>query len=440
MNGKEIRPTTIVGIKRLAKSIRNSTGCCHQHALDLASRQASFTNYRNARSILGSRSHGVASQGTTIFLTAYWRERNCIDEGRETFHLNLGCSWQALIGSRELRRSFALDKFRGRAADHLVSKTLYRSQASARRALCSAARELQFMAITKLRPASARNFAQPWPSERLPGADHMTSWADPQSGLELRVDEPYAAALDEDKLARRAEWAAKHGYRILRASWQGMYAPDIGSVMFLVVHDSLASRADGMLKALDKAPAPVVEAQWQGESATYRPSFRSSLEIQQGLKATVPLDPLLCRATASTVVTGFGTDKTRRKPNGKMPVEVHEEIGALLKAGIGRCADRAGVSSRLDRVRSKLDNWLEHEYSRDELDSSRFFDVYYHGDRPKPFGKRLQDSERLSLLNDVDQVERTLKRHYPDCAPLRELIRQLHAARKSITGWSSERQ
>lgn len=45
----QIKPTTLRGIKQLAKKISATNGCMHTIALDEAARQAGFENYVHAR-------------------------------------------------------------------------------------------------------------------------------------------------------------------------------------------------------------------------------------------------------------------------------------------------------------------------------------------------------------------------------------------------------
>ena len=52
MLSENIRPSTIDGIKRLAKSIKKDRGIAHTLALDEAARLAEFENFRHARNML----------------------------------------------------------------------------------------------------------------------------------------------------------------------------------------------------------------------------------------------------------------------------------------------------------------------------------------------------------------------------------------------------
>lgn len=439
MNGNDIRPTTIVGIKRLANAIRKSEGVRHWSALDTASRRAGFANFRNAQAILGTDRALHPGAKHTVLLTAYWRNPRGIEEGRETLELSLTQPWSAVITPREVRWSRALDKFRGKAADHLVSRTLYREERIARQALCAAARELQFMDATGLRPAAGRRLLRPRLTEELPGADHTTNWVNVECGIDVIVDEPYPGAMNPQRLAQRAAWAAKHGFYIEEVTWPGMYAPDVGSVMFIALHETSVSHLGDIRAAIEAIPEPVIAERWSGVSGPFRPAFRSPQELQAGYRAIAPIDPFLCRNTEATRIIGYGLDRTRRRPNGRMPIATHEEIGAILKTVIGRCGNRDGVRTRVDRVRSMLDTWLQHEDTAAELDNERFFDVYYHGTLPMPIGKTLPVAEREQLLNDLERVRDQLVRHYPNCAPLRAVLKYLDAALKSIHNWGFDK-
>lgn len=435
MIGNDIRPTTIVGIKRLANALRKTQGIQHSNALDLASMRAGFANYRNALATLGCERPESPKLLHSLFLTAYWREPRSIVEGRETMELRLERHWQSLIDAKELLVSRALGKFRGRAADHLASKAMYRDRDSARQALCFAARELQFMTATGLRPAAGRRLLCPKITESMPAADHATHWIDPERGIDVMIDEPYEGAIGPEKLARRAAWAEQYGYRIEQAPWPGMYAPDIGSLMFIAMHETSAMHFDAIRASLKSAAAPIVREEWSGMSGPFRPAFRSPQEQQAGLRAIAPIDPFLCRNTETTRIVGYDLDRTIRMPKGRMPVGTHEEVATILRGVIGFCGNREGVRGRIERVRATLDSWLQNEYTARELDNERFFDVYYHGTLPMPLRNDMPASIRDRLLTDLSQVQRILSEHYPDCGPLREVQGRLGGAMKSLRGW-----
>src|SRR5690554_1908533 len=96
---------------------------------------------------------------------------------------------------------------------------------------------LQFMAATKLRPSSghSRAYLDGNPSNAIPGKDHYSIWYQIDTKRYLFVDEPYEEAV-KHKAQKREAWANQHGFSILRPEWPGMYAPDIGSRLYLVAH------------------------------------------------------------------------------------------------------------------------------------------------------------------------------------------------------------
>lgn len=52
MNLEDIKPSTIGGIKRLAKGIKKARQIKHMEALELAAKQAGYQNYRHAQNAL----------------------------------------------------------------------------------------------------------------------------------------------------------------------------------------------------------------------------------------------------------------------------------------------------------------------------------------------------------------------------------------------------
>ncbi|MDM0066756.1 hypothetical protein [Variovorax sp. J31P207] len=53
MSNKDVRPTTLIGIKRLAKVLKSTNGIPYLQALDEAARRASLQNFRHASRVLG---------------------------------------------------------------------------------------------------------------------------------------------------------------------------------------------------------------------------------------------------------------------------------------------------------------------------------------------------------------------------------------------------
>lgn len=58
MDLSQIKPTTLEGIKRLAKRLRKATGIRHTSALQIAAHQAGYKNYIEAQKQLGETDRG----------------------------------------------------------------------------------------------------------------------------------------------------------------------------------------------------------------------------------------------------------------------------------------------------------------------------------------------------------------------------------------------
>ncbi|WP_448227441.1 hypothetical protein [Pseudoxanthomonas mexicana] len=66
-----IRPSTVDGIKQLAKKIKRERSTTHTEALDEASRQAGYENFVHARRQLST----PKTEGFPVYLSIHWYER-----------------------------------------------------------------------------------------------------------------------------------------------------------------------------------------------------------------------------------------------------------------------------------------------------------------------------------------------------------------------------
>ncbi|TIX18813.1 MAG: hypothetical protein E5V35_34290, partial [Mesorhizobium sp.] len=85
---------------------------------------------------------------------------------------------------------------------------------------CGAARVLQFMDITGLRPSKARVEPRGGYSARLPGHDHGSVWFDPVAKHHVGADEPYSGSA-LSKMAERDAWARQHNWSLAKPDWAG---------------------------------------------------------------------------------------------------------------------------------------------------------------------------------------------------------------------------
>ncbi|WP_294254850.1 DUF5623 domain-containing protein [uncultured Comamonas sp.] len=437
MSSEAIRPSTLDGIKRLAKLLKTERGIKYLPALDEAAQLAGFQNFRHARNVLrATPKSGRPRPGHRIFLTAYWKSREDGTSGRETLTIELSAQWGDLITPLQLQNHRALVHFRSEGPDHLALEPLLGTQSEARRAVCAAARALHFMDATKLRPSKSHSRAYPGgrSSNAIPGRDHYSIWYDRETKRYLFVDEPYEKAVD-GKVQEREAWAKRHGFAIIKPKWAGMYAPDIGSRLYLVADEKKGIPLGPIAAALDKLPVPIIEDSWEGESASMMPFFVSPGTIAKAAaakeKPKLPRKSSGQRNSVGYVQTFVGP---QRRPKGRMPVEAHAQVGRLLKSVLVATYHRKGVYNRVNAIRGELDEWTQREYDRAELPSEQFFELYYH-ESGSTFSRSLTETERARHVESLGQAKDLLGEHYPDSPPLRTLLKKVDAAVKSLQSW-----
>lgn len=438
MSSDDIRPSTLDGIKRLAKSIKVERGVRHLQALDAAAKAAGYQNFRHAGNVLSGRPPTAARRPRhCVYLTAYWKDKESGGSGRETLSLELPCPWGELINPGQLENHRALVHFRAEGPDHLAREHLQRTQSEARRAVCAAARALQFMGATRLRPSKSHSRAFPGgrASNAIPGRDHYSVWYERDTKRYLFVDEPYEEAA-KGKLAEREVWAEKHGFTVIKSTWPGMYAPDVGSRLYLVADTAKGVALTPIAAALELLPPPIVEEAWRGESAAMLPFFVSPGAMDK-LADAKDRPPTARKAAAPRNSVGYVQTFVgqQRRPKGRMPIEAHAEVGRLLKSVLTATYQRKGVYNRVNAVRSELDEWTQREYNHAELPSEQFFELYYH-ESGSTFERTLPVAERARHDDSLAQAKQMLSAHYPDCPPLRSLLKKIDAAQKSLQTWN----
>jgi hypothetical protein len=430
----EIQPSSIDGIKRLAKQIKSSECITHTVALDRASRAAKFENFIHARRVLsnGSQSEFV---GHDLYITAYWRDRDTEASGRETLKITLLKPLDDLIRPAQYRLTRALEPMQREAIDHVSRRAVVWTQSSARRDCCAAARMFQFMDATGLKPSKAHSRSYPKGDyqNRIPGSDHGSAWYDPVAKQHVTIDEPYRAAAAHHVGERKA-WEEQHGWTIEKPLRGGMYNPDGGCELYMTADTSKGYSLALIVAALNVAQPPIVEAEWMGESAPYTPSFFSPGTTTSVANVKPKPKPQTRRPSNSVPYSMFLTGQQRRPAN-RMKVDDHAEVGRLLKSVLIETRSRTGVYKRVNSIRSQLDDWVQCEYGDDELSAEVFFDLYYRkydrlnhpNNEPKPF------SEHVASLNAAKAI---LTKAYPDCVPLRAMLRKADLAIDSLQKWA----
>jgi len=438
MPNEAIRPTTLTGIKTLAKELKVRNGIRHSAALDKAAQVAGYQNFAHAHRQLSA---GAMTPGShTIYITTYWRSRMPADAGQETVSIQLPVPLDQLIRPHQMRHARYLRGFHFTASDHVVDELTTRSQSDARRRACAAIRTLTFMQATGLKPSSGHSRAYPRGSARnaMPGHDHSSEWFDPKVKVYVLVDEPYRRGNDGRISEERLAWAAHFGWNIVKSSWGGVYNPEGKCELYLAADKAGGYDLAPIVEALDALPPPFVEEHWTGVSSLMRPRFQSPGDK---IKAAAPKPPPKPRGkTGPRVTVGYHAmfdSRARRRPDARMPMEAHTEVGYLIKKVLAECWARAGVVKRLERVRTDLDDWVQREYGPGELPDAKFFDLYYRGDEHR--GPRVPPGVawKKTQLEHLQRVQSILKQHYPDCPPRRTLIASSDYAIKSLKAWAA---
>lgn len=423
----EVTPSTIEGVKSLAAQYRKKLGIKHSKALDLAAKAANFDNYRHALRELPTRR--TALEQPYALLTAYWYDKDKHSRvGRETLRISLTRPILETCSKSDLKQVRGFGNLRMVAPDHFVCDTIYRSQTSARELLTNAERSLRFMEHTGLRPS--RDFRKAYPSgqldDKLPGSDHSTDWVDPSTGQFVLIDEPYRNVPDE---AKRAAWAERTGWRVVKTSWPGMYFPH-NCDLYVATDCSGGYDIDALVAAVNAMQPPLLEKNWSGESSPSWETFLSPMaKSKQDIRRARCRGMIYPEATKTTLPYSYRMGERQRRPAATMPVDSHIKVGSSIKAIIQSKHRPYGVYKRMNSVRSTLEDWMAIEIGPDQLQGSEFFDVYYH-ETEGDAANFERATSRAGIIEMLGEVKQMLQAAYPDCAPLRQ---QLHKIEMSLS-------
>jgi hypothetical protein len=109
----------------------------------------------------------------------------------------------------------------------------------------------------------------------------------------------------------------------------------------------------------------------------------------------------------------------QRRPNANLPVELHRELGRLLKAVLDATPRGSRIHFMIDEIRSALDDWAMRQSTTRQLDQIEFNSLYYSGCARE----RLLAMGSDEIVAHLEAVIKIVQRHYPVCAPSKSLIR-----------------
>lgn len=433
MSNDHIRPSSVEGIKQLAKRLKKSDGIQHAVALDQAAKAVGYGNYKHALRAIGE-GNPVPQSLFSLYISVLWRDRTIKATGCELLRMPLGTPLDALVKPAQYKASRGLGTMRREGPDHLADTRTASSQELAREAACEAARTIQFIAATGFVPSNAKRlYPKGQFQNRMPGSDHDAGWYDPAGKIFIRTDEPYTQG---GVTPEQQEWASRHNWAVEQSPWKGMYRPDNGTSLFLLADGSKGFSLEKIISQLAKAQAPIVVSNWGGESRPIIPAFISpgqTAEIEAKSRETKPLGKR--SGARNSVEYAMFLTGPRRRPNTRMPIDGHKSVGRLLKSVLIGTEERAGVRRRVDAIRCELDNWVQCEYKRDELSDEMFFDLYYH-ELPEHDPLAAPATSWSRHIASLDEVKATLVRYYPECPPLRDLLKKADLAIASLRTWN----
>lgn len=412
-----IRPSTVDGIKQLAKKIKREQNVSHTAALDLASRQAGYENFVHARHQLS------VPRVFPVYMTVHWvaprgeRTPGAPWAGREMLRVDLSRPLPEVIAKHRVSEARGLEPFRMEYADHLEHLTNVSGQDGAHRRLLAAARSLRFMEVTGLQPVTIQAMREQANALReLPGRDHTSAWFDPATNAVLLLDEPYRASVVR-QAQERAGWAATNGNRLLAPEWEGIYYPG-ECVPHLVSKD--AALVERVAAALSTLPPQIVPEPWPFPAGRNGEDFVSPQREADGKPRKPRPGPSYRDYMGATPYGGGAGIPSSWRPKQAMAVELHHRLGVLMQ-GLSEIGFSHRVDLKLTRVRANLEDWMGHEHGGPATDG-----VYYGG----PHRPLLSTpEERLKALAEARAI---VERGYNECKPRRELIAVLDEAAADV--------
>lgn len=251
-------------IKRRAKKLKAQLDLPYHQTLNLASQEAGLKDYSH---VIRSK-QSIAARQYTVRIIETWRDPYSRQSGSVSLSLELPLPLRELVKEHHLQGRLSGMRFAGET--HLQGQVSAQSEQIARWYACRAARSLQFMAATGLRPSSKHRYV--WPKDDInlavPGRDHYAVWYHPALRLHFITDEPYASRAVRDYPDREA-WCLANGYKMGRAEWRGMHQVDgdRGTVLFLLASGEAAKHVKSLIDKLDRSPPAINQQDWDSLTA-----------------------------------------------------------------------------------------------------------------------------------------------------------------------------
>ncbi|MEB4925573.1 DUF5623 domain-containing protein [Pseudomonas aeruginosa] len=408
-------PSTIDGIKRLAKAIKRELGITHYEALEVAAHKAGFQNFLHAKRAIAKTAH----QSHTAYVTVYWRDlgSGVASAGRYTVEVRLKHPLPELLAGGPRVGGPYLRKFKLEAPDHLEMRTDAPSQISAMQYLDQASAALLFMSATGLVRVFRRENVEAMNGlEKVPKADHMTGWEDPKTGDWLLLDEPYISPID----GFRKDWLQAHGLYQVAPSWPGLYCPGLAVPYLISPSQDLLAKVQAQVEEIPDSFYP----KGMPQEMPYDSKFISPARVASGKPWRSREMPVTGVRNGAIAYGGAPGVRSRWRPARSVPLEMHTTIGPILHKLCNSSSRAAGITSRiyekLNQVRSRLEDWayMEHpEGITAEVDAKLYYGPAVDGYSTP------QDS-----LKAIETVRDLLLKGYGECKPRAQMLAKVESA------------
>jgi hypothetical protein len=415
MNIFEVKPSTLDGIKSLAKKIKRDLGIPHHEALDLSAHEAGFQNFRHAQQLGG---HNPNYQ--TIYLSAYWYGSE--GAGRETLTLQIAKPLYEIASRSQLEHGKHLRPFLLEFADHLEHRVDLDCQSEAHDKIYAAARSIMFMDILSLRPAMRAEQSELLSEYNdLPGKDHSSLWAHKQTGAVVFMDEPYNPQFRE-----RTAWASAHDIHMLSSEWRGIYRPGHSIPNIFCRDQSTMTLLQEQAPRLERGAC---EIHGDMESAPYQTQFISpSREAASKKRRPRPMPAIPGLEVKGALPYGqfIGGLTSLWRPAKRITLDRHLEIASLLTS-LGYSRMPHACESPFADVRLALDEWMNLEFPSDEEITDEQRSAYSYNATPIKIRKGIEQLDAINKISDL------LQQGYADCKPLHVVLKKLRRMHTAIS-------
>jgi len=123
----------------------------------------------------------------------------------------------------------------------------------------------------------------------------------------------------------------------------------------------------------------------------------------------------------------------QRRPNGTMPVNIHQQCGYLLQQLLIATDGRRGAHELVSDIRCTLDSWVMMEYDCSALDSETLNGLYFPGQAVP----RLE-ATNAARVSALEAISAALVQHYPDGMALKRVLCLIGRAIDSVNKWDGK--